>query len=86
MKTIQVTQHELNQATRPNVYRNKKKYTRKVKHSGNSEIKDWFVYCGIIKIRKNKGYEKKRFKINEFFGNARNGLWNCFYTIPPLSR
>jgi hypothetical protein len=32
MKTIQITQHELNQATRPNVYRNKKKYTRKDKY------------------------------------------------------
>ena len=31
MKTIQITQHELNQATRPNVYKNKKKYTRKGK-------------------------------------------------------
>jgi len=37
MKTIQVTQHELNQATRPNVYRNKKKYTRKSKHKNQSE-------------------------------------------------
>ena len=27
MKTIIVTQHEINQATRPNVYKNKKKYT-----------------------------------------------------------
>jgi hypothetical protein len=34
MKTIQVTQHELNQATKPNVYKNKKKYTRKEKHKG----------------------------------------------------
>ncbi len=32
MKTIEVTQHEINQATRPNVYRNRKKYTRKDKH------------------------------------------------------
>ena len=32
MKTIQVTQQEILQATRPNVYRNKKKYTRKSKH------------------------------------------------------
>jgi hypothetical protein len=32
MKTIQITQQELQQATRPNVYRNKKKYTRKAKH------------------------------------------------------
>jgi len=32
MKRIIVTQHEINQATRPNVYRNKKKYTRKTKH------------------------------------------------------
>jgi hypothetical protein len=31
MKTIIVTQHEINQATRPNVYKNKKKYTRKGK-------------------------------------------------------
>jgi hypothetical protein len=34
MRTIQITQHEINQATRPNVYRNKKKYTRKDKHKG----------------------------------------------------
>jgi hypothetical protein len=40
MKTIQVTQHELNQATRPNVYRNKKKYTRKAKHQGNKQVED----------------------------------------------
>ncbi len=32
MKTITITQHELQQATRPNVYKNKKKYTRKDKH------------------------------------------------------
>jgi hypothetical protein len=31
MKHIILTQHEINQATRPNVYRNKKKYTRKGK-------------------------------------------------------
>jgi hypothetical protein len=36
MKTIQVTQEEINQATRPNVYRNRKKYTRKAKHRNNS--------------------------------------------------
>lgn len=32
MKKIVVTQHEINQATRPNVERNKKKYRRKLKH------------------------------------------------------
>jgi hypothetical protein len=32
MKTIVVTQEEIKMATRPNVYRNKKKYTRKEKH------------------------------------------------------
>lgn len=32
MKTIQVTQEEIYQSTRPNVYRNRKKYTRKAKH------------------------------------------------------
>lgn len=31
MKRITISQHEINQATRPNVYRNKKKYTRKGK-------------------------------------------------------
>jgi hypothetical protein len=36
MKTIIVTQEEINQATRPNVYRNRKKYTRKTKHRNNS--------------------------------------------------
>lgn len=32
MKTIVVTQHEIQQATRPSIQRNKKKYTRKSKH------------------------------------------------------
>ena len=32
MKTITVTQEEIRMATRPNVYRNRKKYTRKKKH------------------------------------------------------
>lgn len=32
MKTIEVTQHEINQATRPIIFKNKKKYTRKEKH------------------------------------------------------
>jgi len=38
MKTITITQHELQQSTRPNVYKNKKKYTRKDKHQGNKRI------------------------------------------------
>jgi hypothetical protein len=32
MKEIQITQSEINQATRPNVYKSKKHYTRKLKH------------------------------------------------------
>jgi len=32
MKTIEVTVQEIRMATRPNVYKNKKKYTRKDKH------------------------------------------------------
>jgi len=32
MKTIEITQAEILMVTRPNVYRNKKKYTRKDKH------------------------------------------------------
>jgi len=32
MKTIEITIQELRMATRPNVYKNKKKYTRKNKH------------------------------------------------------
>lgn len=32
METIQVTYQEIKMATRPNVYRNKKRYTRKSKH------------------------------------------------------
>ena len=39
MKTIIVTQEEINQATRPNIYRNRKKYTRKTKHR-NKQIED----------------------------------------------
>jgi hypothetical protein len=36
MKTIEVTYQEIKMATRPNVYRNRKKYTRKEKHKGNN--------------------------------------------------
>lgn len=32
MKKIEVTIQEIRMATRPNIYRNKKKYTRKNKH------------------------------------------------------
>ena len=32
IKQIQVTQEEIKMATRPNVYKNKKKYSRKSKH------------------------------------------------------
>ena len=32
MKSIEVTLQEMRMATRPNVYKNKKKYTRKDKH------------------------------------------------------
>ena len=32
MQTIQVTLAEVKMATRPNVFKNKKKYTRKKKH------------------------------------------------------
>ena len=37
MKTIEITQHELQQATKPNIYRNRKKYTRKNKHVRNEK-------------------------------------------------
>jgi hypothetical protein len=40
MKTIQITQHELQQATKPSVHRNKKKYTRKQKHVTNTNGHD----------------------------------------------
>lgn len=39
MKTIEVTQEEIRQATRPNIYRNRKKYTRKEKHKGRLSLK-----------------------------------------------
>jgi hypothetical protein len=39
MKTIEVTIQEIQAATRPNVYRNRKKYTRKDKHR-NKKIED----------------------------------------------
>jgi hypothetical protein len=40
MKTIEVTIQEIQAATRPNVYRNRKKYTRKAKHQGNKGCDD----------------------------------------------
>ena len=37
MKKIEVTLEEVRMATRPNVYRNKKKYTRKEKHKNEAD-------------------------------------------------
>ena len=37
MNTIKVSQKEINDATRPNVYRNRKKYTGKKKHRNRNE-------------------------------------------------
>jgi hypothetical protein len=38
MKQVVLTQHEINQATRPAVYRNKKKYNRKSKENVKSNL------------------------------------------------
>ena len=38
-ETIEVTLEEIKMATRPNVYRNRKKYTRKNKHKNDTESK-----------------------------------------------
>jgi hypothetical protein len=40
MKKIEATLEEIRKATRPNVYRNKKKYNRKKKHNGQDETKN----------------------------------------------
>jgi len=37
MKEIVLTKEEIWQATRPNIYKNKKKYTRKPKHKKEEE-------------------------------------------------
>lgn len=37
MKKIVLTQQEIWYATRPNIYKNKKKYNRKKKHKRNGE-------------------------------------------------
>ena len=36
MEKIEITLQELRQATRPNVYRNRKKYSRKPKHKSKT--------------------------------------------------
>jgi len=38
LKKIVVTQQEIWDGTRPNVYKNKKKYTRKTKHKNNKNF------------------------------------------------
>ena len=37
MKQVEVSLNELRMATRPNVYKNKKKYTRKDKHKKSQD-------------------------------------------------
>ena len=44
METIQVTLAEIKMATRPNVYRNKKKYTRKKKHKNYDNDWNWSTW------------------------------------------
>jgi hypothetical protein len=38
MKQVQITQQEIRMATRPNVYRNRKKWNRKSKENAKSNI------------------------------------------------
>jgi len=44
MKQIEVTLEEIKMATRPNVYRNKKKYTRK-----NKQLERVFIRSQILR-------------------------------------
>ena len=37
VKVIKITYQEIKMATRPNIYRNKKRYTRKCKHKNKYE-------------------------------------------------
>lgn len=37
LQTIQVTLQEMRMATRPNVYKSKKTYNRKIKHKKNAD-------------------------------------------------
>lgn len=37
MKKVEITHREIKMATRPNIYRNKKKYNRKNKHKHNEK-------------------------------------------------
>lgn len=39
MKQIKITQKEINDATRPSIQKNKKKYTRKKKHKNKEKKK-----------------------------------------------
>lgn len=45
MKTIVITEEERKMATRPNVYKNKKRYTRKDKHKKNVDKKYTIIYA-----------------------------------------
>jgi len=84
MKTITVTQHEINQATRPNVYRNRKKYTRKDKHR-NKNYQDYFVYLVYKKkvmftaIEKS-GKDYMGFIWFEVFKNGKT-TWNSYNAL-----
>lgn len=38
MKTVELTLQEIRMATRPNIYKSKKTYTRKTKHKAKHDI------------------------------------------------
>ena len=66
MKRIQITYQEIKMATRPNVYRNKKKYRRNSKHK-NGYGKDQKkriseIVNRYMRIRRNKFFRKLMFK------------------------
>jgi hypothetical protein len=63
MKQIEVTLEEIKMATRPNVYRNKKKYNRKNKHKNDTESKT-NMYNVLINLCKKAGL-KILFKNND---------------------
>ena len=56
MEKIEITLQELRMATRPNVYRNRKKYSRKPKPEVN--IDKMLIYLALMRILK----KSRRFK------------------------
>ena len=75
MEKIEVTIQEIQMATRPNVYKNRKKYTRKKKHKKDLPMVSFCLFTVLIK----KQYVFSSVDIKQYYLLQLSILYNVLF-------